>query len=293
MGIEDRVSLVDRHQSCSVEGTNKRHLRTLVLDERVLEKWSHVSVLKMVKFILNYSKDSETGYKPFELKFGSDAATYFRLAEQLHPDDRSSSYCKFLNENLRNLRQISKTYQDQSVQKRLTDNSPVQQNIITGDFVLRKLNNFYNPRPFKLCSNNEGPYEVLEQVSNEVNAFHMAKHNVRKMHVGELILFSGTKEEAIAIAMLVDDSYFVDSIMGYKGDPDRRMDMQFLIRSEDQEEVWPPYDSTIFQLQAYEQFCTLRPESRFLLESTIAAKQTISNLNRMQIQGLVPEEVEE
>jgi hypothetical protein len=38
MGIEDRVSLVDRHQSCGVEGTNKqilKHLRTLVLDERV------------------------------------------------------------------------------------------------------------------------------------------------------------------------------------------------------------------------------------------------------------------
>jgi hypothetical protein len=36
------------------------------------------------------------------------------------------------------------------------------------------------------------------------------------MHVDELILFSGTKEEAVAMAMLDDDSYFVDSILGYK-----------------------------------------------------------------------------
>jgi hypothetical protein len=53
MGVKDRVSLVDRHQSCGVEGTNKqilRHLCTLVLDERVLDKWSHVSVLKMVEY---------------------------------------------------------------------------------------------------------------------------------------------------------------------------------------------------------------------------------------------------
>jgi hypothetical protein len=112
----------------------------------------------MVEFIPNDSKNSETGYKPFELKFGSDAATYFRLPEQLPRDDRSSSYCKFLNENLRNLRQISKTYQDQLVRKRIDDNNPVQQNMYqAGDFVLRKLNNSYNPRPFKLGSKNEGP----------------------------------------------------------------------------------------------------------------------------------------
>jgi hypothetical protein len=37
----------------------------------------------MVEFILNDSRSSETGYKPFELKFGTDAATYFRLPEQI------------------------------------------------------------------------------------------------------------------------------------------------------------------------------------------------------------------
>jgi hypothetical protein len=65
IGIEDRVSLVNRHQSCGVEGTNKqvlrvegtnkqvlRHLRTLITDERMITKWSHPSILKMVEFIL-------------------------------------------------------------------------------------------------------------------------------------------------------------------------------------------------------------------------------------------------
>jgi hypothetical protein len=46
---------------------------------------------------------------------------------------------------------------------------------------------------------------------------------------------------------------------------ERRMDTQYLIRFKDQEEVWWPYDYSIFQLQAYEQFCNLRPELRFLL----------------------------
>jgi hypothetical protein len=68
----------------------------------------------------------------------------------------------------------------------------------------------------------------------------MAKHNVRTMHEDELVLFSGTREEALAMAMTDDDSYLVDSILGYKGDPDRRIDMQFLFRFTDGETVWKP-----------------------------------------------------
>jgi hypothetical protein len=90
-----------------------------------------------------------------------------------------------------------------------------------GDFVFRKLNSSYNPRPFKLGSKNEGPFEVIEQIVYDVNAFHTAKHTVRKMHVDGLVLFSGTREETIAMAMLDDDSYLVKYILGYKGDPDR------------------------------------------------------------------------
>jgi hypothetical protein len=55
-----------------------------------------------------------------------------------------------------------------------------------------------------------------------------------------------------------------------------------LIRFKDQEEVWQPYDRSIFQLQAYKHFCTLRPE---LLESNIAAKKLFQTL---RIQALAP-----
>jgi hypothetical protein len=51
IGIEDRLSLVNRHKSCGNEGNNKQvfhHLRTLVTDKRTITKWSHPSILKMV-----------------------------------------------------------------------------------------------------------------------------------------------------------------------------------------------------------------------------------------------------
>ena len=42
LGIRHVVSLINRHESNGVEGTNKqllRHLKTLVHDERIVQRW--------------------------------------------------------------------------------------------------------------------------------------------------------------------------------------------------------------------------------------------------------------
>ena len=55
-GIKHVFSLVDRHESNGVEGTNKqilRHLRALVADERVNRIWSDPSVLPLVEYMIN------------------------------------------------------------------------------------------------------------------------------------------------------------------------------------------------------------------------------------------------
>jgi hypothetical protein len=52
-GIRHVVSLVDRHESNGVEGSNKqilRHLRCLVHDLRLVKKWSDPSILSLVLF---------------------------------------------------------------------------------------------------------------------------------------------------------------------------------------------------------------------------------------------------
>ena len=63
MGIRRVISLVDRHESNGVKGTNKqilRHLRLLVNDLRIPKKWSDPTSLSLVLFAINDGVDSET-----------------------------------------------------------------------------------------------------------------------------------------------------------------------------------------------------------------------------------------
>ena len=79
MGIRRVISLVDRHESNGVEGTNKqilRHLRTLVHDLRVPKKWSDPTILSLVLFAVNDGVNSETGVRPLDAMFGSDDSPY-------------------------------------------------------------------------------------------------------------------------------------------------------------------------------------------------------------------------
>jgi hypothetical protein len=72
IGIQDQKSLVGRHESHGVEGSNKqiiRYLRALVSDERVMHRWSLHNVLRTVEYVLNDTINSETGTSAFLLRF--------------------------------------------------------------------------------------------------------------------------------------------------------------------------------------------------------------------------------
>ena len=66
-GIRHVVSLVDRHESNGVEGSNKqilRHLKALTHESRMINKWSDPTVLPLVVFAINDSINSELVYVP-------------------------------------------------------------------------------------------------------------------------------------------------------------------------------------------------------------------------------------
>jgi hypothetical protein len=221
LSVEHLVSLVGRHESNGVEGTNKqilRHLRTLVHDERndqIKRKWGSPSVYKAVEFFINTFDHTEAGIIPIHARLGSDVLPYANilahipqsLDDNIH--DNMHDYIKQLDENLRYIGEKSAQFQRELVARRLKDVDISKQNIYKeGDFVLRR-----DPAPLhknKLAFRWAGPYMVMhDQKGNDVTCRNLVTDVVYVFYVGELKIFVGTKEQAMEAAMLDDDQFRV------------------------------------------------------------------------------------
>ena len=96
-----------------VEGTNKstlRHLRALIADERVKDHWSDPTIIGLVQYILNSQVSHETGVVPFHAYFGTEDSTYLQLPEATSPSQTTQEFVRLLDNNLRNLCEVSHYY---------------------------------------------------------------------------------------------------------------------------------------------------------------------------------------
>lgn len=293
-GIRHVFSLVDRHESNGVEGTNKqilRHLKALVFDERVKDRWSSPTVLPLIQFIINSHESSETGVVPFHAHFGSADATYFRMPEPGEEGDstqRVHAYIKLLDENLRVLTDISKRHQQKLVQERTNKTSEeTQAKFQPGDLVLFQRNPS-EMLPSKLSPKFIGPYSVLEQHKNDVKCQHVVMGSVQVFHVSRLKLFLGTFDEAKKVAMIDHDQFQIDRFIAYRGEPLVRTTVEFEVLFQDGTKVWLPWSKDLFDTVQYEDFCRSRPELYLLLFDAKSAAVRIRELNKVPITAVVP-----
>lgn len=266
LGLNHRFSLVGRHQSNGVEGTNKqilRHLRALVWEERLVKRWSDPEVLCLVQYFINSVDSSETGVIPYAAHFGSADATYCRLP--VDGGDRpppTQEYVQLLDENLHILREKSKKFQDDLISTRTASTPEGKQNLFQeGDLVLfDSLAAAEDSRKSKLSPRYIGPYEVCKQTRNDVEAKHVTRGNIEKFHVEKLKLFTGTLEEAKRVAQLDGNQYLVRRIITYSGDPGVRSSVDFQTEFEDGSILWLPFSQDLFDTREYVRFCQSRPE---------------------------------
>jgi hypothetical protein len=114
LGIRHIVSLVDRHESNGVEGTNKlvlRHLKALIMDERILNQWSEPHNVCSIQYVLNSFCSSESGITPYEAMFGSADRSYFQFDDKLGKTSGMHEYVQKLDMSLTTVRTISKEFQ--------------------------------------------------------------------------------------------------------------------------------------------------------------------------------------
>lgn len=291
LGMRHIFSLVDRHESNGVEGTNKsilRHLNALVADERVADRWSHPSVLLLVQYILNAQVSSETGLSPFHAHFGTEDSTYLRLPETADAAANAQEFVRLLDETLRALWETSRQYQQTLLAKRGANADPALQNQYQpGDLVLYQRSPG-TPLPSKLTLRFAGPYEVIAQDKNDVQCRHLCVKTVHTFHVERLKIFTGGREEAERVALLDHDQYAVDKILYYRGNPEIRTTMEFFIRYADGDERWVTWSKDLFDSIPYEDFCRAHPPLFPLLYTTKEAARRIAEIKNSDITEVAP-----
>jgi hypothetical protein len=279
------ISLVDRHESNGVEkviGELSRHLRALCMEERVIDRWSDDDILPVIQFILNSSPNSENGditenVSPFDLTFGNMDKPYFNIKDPSF--DMKSKHIKSLSENLKILRETSFNFQKQLIKERETD--VIQNQLQLGDFVLKKHTGIF--KIGKLNPKYIGPFIVENQYKNDVSIRHLANDHVETVHVSKLKLFYGSEISAKELALRDYDQYWLDSIITYSGDPEKRSTLQFKIKYQDNDISWVPYCPDIYNTKQFDEFCTINPELRILFISADAANKHIAQMNKSAI----------
>jgi hypothetical protein len=285
--IKHVFSLVDRHESCGVEATNRevlRHLRALVTDSRLHDTWSSDEVLPLIQYYLNSAVHSETGFTPLELQFGSAAALYHTLPAP-QSGTLSHDYLQKLNDNLRTVTEASLKYQQELVQSKETKTpSNVYQK---GDLILR-----VNDSPIsKLAPKYLGPYRVISHYKNDVQAQHLTQGSIETFHSSKIKPFFGSDDEAKRLAMTDYDQYLVQEFRAYRGDPLHRTSVQFEVLFADGSVVWLYWSLDLFRTVQYEDFCRAHPQLRVLVETAEAGVEFRRKLNRQPITEVHPGEV--
>jgi hypothetical protein len=260
LGMRHVVSLVDRHESNGVERHNReclRHLRALVFDERLKKRWGEPTTIALINFLINDLKSRETGVRPFDAKFGSFAGTYCKLPSSLPADQAPSRFLKIVDEDLAHMRSIIQRTKTERVLARLgTATEATQNQYQPGDFVLVRRETPAQLRPEKLQSSWSGPFKVVEQVHNDVSARHCATDKAEVVHVDRCKPFFGTEASARDTAMRDQDQFEVDRILAWRGDPNRRKSLQFLVLFADGDTSWNHFCEDLWSTQAFAKYCS-------------------------------------
>jgi hypothetical protein len=233
--IPMRYSLVRRHESSGAERTIRevrRHLMAIMHEDREYDQWSDPTYLSMVQFLLNDSVNAETGYKPFTLQYGSQAAIFHSLPEALNVSniEHSHEYLQRLDAFLARARQRSNAHMASVQEARAKGNPNLQTSYQPGDQILydnRKLSQRNKVRQATW----EGPFTVERQLGNKIVCTHTGLKTTHTLHAEDVKVFHGSLEQAKAVATFDKQQAEVECVLSHHGRihtvTDLRLDVLF------------------------------------------------------------------
>jgi len=233
--------------------------------EELYGEWSDETVLPVIEFLLNNTENEVTGKKPFELHFGSKAATYHSLPSSLSEESRADAaeFLKRLNFNLETLHAQVGSAREKVQQDSLRANKVPQTCYQPGDLV------FYNAQDLEALRNKNqharwlGPYTVKLQEDNNVQCEELFGDKTHVFHVSSLKLFAGTRKQAEKLVRWDTKQSGLRAIYTHYGDQHRRMDMRFVVEFDNGECLIKWFDHDLQQSEHFQQYCS-RPDQLYL-----------------------------
>jgi hypothetical protein len=289
LGMRHKVSLVGRHESNGCESSGKefmRHLRTLVMDERIKSKWSSDTVLPLINFHLASFPTSETGgLSPFQLKYGTQDAGYFQLPYWMDEQSQSIEFLKRLDKDLSVIREISQHFQSTIVAKRQKENTLIP-TYLPGDLLLWNVREKPSDHlDEKLGTQWKGPYEVISQAKNDIKCKHVVLEEISTFHVSRVKPFFGSREDAVRVALNDKDQYQIVSIDWSTGNPHIRTSMEFGVTWSD---GFQPiqYNADLASAQPFQTYVNSQPHLHPLRFTKEESRKEIRRINGNSIDSV-------
>jgi hypothetical protein len=172
------------------------------------------------------------GLSPVELKFGTRDHARFQLPPPLLPGHKYCDLVTALDRNLAIVRSITSTYQESLRSKRQSNTPSSSHNIYQpGDFILwNPLETPQSLRSSKLSPKLLGPYEVIQQIKNDIRCKHVVTNIISVLHSSRVTPFVGTTTDAQTSALLDRDEFIVNSVITHRGNAKKVSSLEFLIR---------------------------------------------------------------
>ena len=223
-----------------------RHLRAMLFDARVHDKWSYEQ-LPMVQRIMNTVEKTSTGVTPAELILNNSIRLSNRI---LAPGSANPTSQVALSDTMDNwvarqhtLLQVAQAHQHQSDSHLLVEYDPRITEYPIHSYVL-----FTPPvgRGNKLLPKHRGPFQVMDKTDSiyVIEDLVSGKRITTHIHNLRPFIYDPIRTNPLTVAQHNEQEFIVESILGHRGNRNRRSTLQFNVRwsgFDESSDSWEPY----------------------------------------------------
>ena len=99
--------------------------------------------------------------------------------------------------------------------------------------------------------------------------------------------FFGSKTEAYQAAKVDDEQHVIVGILDYRGEPEKRSTMFFLVEFEEKDVLWIDYNADLAASKPFELYCLGLPQLEPLLYTERAWRTRRASLNAAGVVGII------